>query len=218
MILIFFLPQTINDLDGNGGIRAGVSFYSAYKNNLLPDISKSEVDSGFVRYRKFFAVSDYNISLLRAYLSQPSSAMDNVLIHTATDTDTQVEADDYTRWKGSGILKTSVIAGELASLVVTSENEGEGFNPLDLVIISSGNNKELIRIKSVSWNGFEATITPVNDTFLGSGYSSGAYVSACIERGAVTTPAFWFKETIPRCIASHINNISRLKFFCRRVY
>jgi hypothetical protein len=103
----------------------------------------------------------------------------------------------------------------LASLVVTSENEGEGYNAGDLVRISDGTNEDFIRVLSVAWNGYEATITPVSGTSIGSAYSSGAYVSAVLERGNGNVFAFWFKETIPMDIASYLNNLSRIEFLHR---
>jgi hypothetical protein len=143
--------------------------------------------------------------------------MDNALIRIATDTDTQADADGYTGWQGSGLLKTAISAGGITSLVVISENTGQGFNPCDLLYLSEGDNFDFIRIRSVTWAGYEATIIPVDNTFIGSDYSTAAYASAIIERGQRDDYAFWFKETIPMDIASHINNLNRLKFLRRNL-
>lgn len=221
MTTSFYRSRYSNDTEANGGRLAlssyGISFYirNGQKNNLLPDVINSEVLSGFERYRKFFLVAEYDIAFLEAYLAYPSSAMDNVLIHAATPTDTQAEADDYTQWKGAGLLKNLVLAGDISFMVVTSENEGEGFNPGDLLRIADDDNNDFLRIKSVSWSGHEATITFMDDSIIGSGYDAGAYVSAVIERGNGNVFGFWFKENIPMDIPSYLNNLSRVEFLHR---
>jgi hypothetical protein len=215
MSLTFFLPVNISDLSTNGGIRSGNYFTTAYKNNLLPDINKSEVITGLTRYRKFFVVPEETKMFMRVFFTYPSLALDKVLIHEATASDTQSEVDDYARWKGSGLLKESLTAGSITEVVLTSENEGEGYNIGDLICLIGENGNEYLRCSSVIWDGYEATLSFVSGTSIIQNYDAGTYVSAVVERGSANEYGFWIKETIPMDISSFLNNISRLDFLHR---
>jgi hypothetical protein len=215
MDLTFYLPQTVSDAITNGGLRSEISFFTSYKNNILPDITKNNVINGLTRYRKFFCIYPDDLIYLRAYLAYPSLAMDNVLIRQGTLTDTQDEADDYTGWKGSGTLKNSLTVGEITSMVVTSENEGEGYNVGDLICLQGESEDDFIRSTGVTWDGYDATLSFASGTTIRQDYNAEACVSSIIERGAGNEYAFWIKETVPLDIASFINNVSRINFLYR---
>lgn len=212
MRINLFKSLKFNDDSDNGGIISETPIISNRKNNVLPDITSEEVSAGLTRYRKIFLVPEIQIPLFKIYLRHPSTSQDQALIRKATYTDTQDDADDYTLWKGSGTLQTSLTAGSISTIVVQSENTGAGFNPLDLIRLSDGTNEDFIRIYSVSWNGAIATLTCPSSSYLSYDFLSGSYVSSCIEKGVIDITAIWLKEVVPVDIAYHRNNINRIRF------
>ncbi len=208
----YFKSAIVNDTDSNGGVISGNQITNNQRNNLLPDVMLYEVIAGKTRYRKLFAIPDDPFIILDVFLKSPSLAMDKVLINTGTDDDTQAEADDYTLWKGSGTLKEALSAGMVTSLIVTSENEGEGFNAGDMIRLSDDTNEEFIRILSVTWAGYDATLECEIVTMIGNDYDVGTYISAVLEKGSGDICPLWVKEIVPANCLSYINNISRIKF------
>jgi hypothetical protein len=212
MYFAYFKSLTVNDSTANGGVISANQIINNQRNNVLPDVLLYEIVAGKVRYRKVFAVPEEPFISLNAFLKRPSLAMDKILIHAGSDDDTQAEADDYDLWKGSGILKEAIIAGLLTTFIVISENEGEGFNGGDYIRISDDTNEDFLRILSVTWDGYEATLECGIDSMIGNDYEAESYVSAIVERGSGETCPLWIKETIPINCLSYIDNISRIKF------
>lgn len=206
----FYKALTQSDSDDNGGLMS-VSSISESRNAFLPSIRKSEVMTGVSRLRKCFITPEYQLPYCRVYLDAPTTAYDTALMHAGTESDIQSDTEGYSEWKGSGMLTTGLSAGNITTINVESENEGIGFNPLDLVRLSNGTNEEFIRIQSISWNGCNAEITVMPDTVLNYDYSAGGYVSACIEKGVAGIIPVWLKEIVPIDCAFKRNNEMRLK-------
>ena len=207
----FFHAVKNSDLDDNGGILDISPILTNKKNNLLLDVTPDEVSEGLIRYRKLFLILQRELPFLKIYLSQPSTGSDNLLIHSGTDTDTQEDAESYISWKGSGTLYTPLSAGDITSIVVQSKNEGEGFNPFDIIRLSDGINEDFVRINAVSWVDDIATMTCISDSYLNYDYPVGSYISACIEKGVCSITPIWVKEVIPQDIFYYRSSINRLK-------
>jgi len=162
------------------------------KNSLAPDISFDDARLGGVKYSKFFIFPEQTVPTLRIVAFEPS----RMLLHAGTEVDTDPSA--YTAWKGSGVLSGPVYHGEVTTISVRAQHAGIGFNPLDLIRISDNVAvEEFVRIKSVVWNGYDATITLLSGFILTYDYATGAAVCACVERGIVGKNAVWVKDIIP---------------------
>lgn len=212
MELFFFKSIKNTNLSDNGGKITKTPIPDNIKNNLFPDVTPDEVEEGITRYRKINLIPEFQLPYLRMYLSKDSKNPDSCLINTGNEEDTQAEAENYLRWKGSGTLKAAISAGEVPTLIVESENEGSGFNSLDMVSIKNGTTKEYVRVRSISWNGKIATLTLESNSFIDNNYPIGSYVSACIERGIIGINIIWLKEIIPSGVWSKRNNINRIRF------
>jgi hypothetical protein len=216
-MLSYFKPQIINDGDSNGGSISIIPVFNYQRNNLFPDVSLGEIATGYTRPRKFFLMPEVQYDLLKV-LILPSSAGDGMLIHIGTDDDTWLDAQNYTSWKGCGKLKEVLSAGIITSLVVEAEIAGLGFQFGDLIrIVDTGYNEDYVRIQSVSWNGKEATITPISNSLIISDYLIGDYVSACLEFTDINSQGLWIKEVIPQGSRPYINNLTRLIFKGRTI-
>ena len=207
----FFHAVKNSDLDDNGGILDISPILNNKKNNLLIDVTPDEVSQGLIRYRKLFLIPQRELPFLKIYLSQPSTGTNNLLIHSGTPTDTQEDAENYISWKGSGLIYTALLAGDITSIVVQSKNEGEGFNPFDIIRLSDDTNEDFIRINAVSWNGNIATLTCIPNSYINYNYPVVSYISACIEKGVCSITPIWVKEIIPEDIFYYRSSINRLK-------
>lgn len=209
----YLKPIVNNDSADNGGIASEVPVLNSIKNNVFPDISSDEVDSGVTRYRKIFITPVMQLPYLRIYLRHPSTSQDQMLINNALEYgDTQADAENYLFWKGAGTLNTALSTGAIAEIIVNAEVAGYGFNPLDLVRISDGTNEQFIRIYDVSWNGNIATLSLPSGSIAAHDFATGSYVSAVIEKGIMDMEAIWMKEIVPADIAYSLANINRIRF------
>lgn len=193
--MFYFKSTVTNDKDENGGVISITPILDNIVGSFLPNISIKQAKSGITRARKLFELYDPQLPL-RIFFKHLTS-VDKVLIHKATENDTWEDAQDYTGWKGNGKLLIALDdSEEITSIQVKSENEGIGFNPLDLICISDDTNEEYIRIKSVSWNGDIATILPFPGIYLLYSYAINSKVLACIERGLAIQTVIWIKQII----------------------
>ena len=173
---------------------------------------KAERTAGSVKYRKVFCkvanAANLALTTARIFVETPTPGDDTVVLISGTHTDTQAEADDYTRFYGAGTLDANVSAGAGTFAVnVESGNAYAGANLFqngDLVRISdktsvdaSGGTVEFVRLASsnaVSWNGNKATLTLASGVTLANAYvaATPTRIASVIEVASVVgTLASW---------------------------
>jgi len=116
----------ITDTASNGGRKSNVEVLTGIKHNLFPHVTKAERTSGVTRYRKeFWANRNANDDVAYGVLifpEFPSNAGDRFYVGTGTQTDTQIDLEDYNpAWLGVGQLQTALSGGE-SSVALTMEN------------------------------------------------------------------------------------------------
>jgi hypothetical protein len=116
------------DTDANGGRRGMVEVVSGARHALFPRVTKSQRESGLIRYRKQFFCNEnpddeaaYGVLV---YLMRPSNAGDRFYLAKGTQRDVQAQfkrktdintyaATRYARtWVGCGVLETALTGGE----------------------------------------------------------------------------------------------------------
>jgi len=135
--LTLYKSEYVTNTTANGGVISDNEITDNVLNNLFPNILDAERVAGGSRYRKFFLknenssdISTINPAVL---LSSITASGDYMQIHTGTDTDTQAEADDYTAWKGAGVLNAGVSAG--GTEIVADYEAASGVANSDVVMI-----------------------------------------------------------------------------------
>ena len=122
--LKLYAPALVNDTTANGGVMSSTEIVGGIKNNVWPDVPQAERTAGSVKYRKTFLKvandDDLALTTARIFVETPTPGDDTVVLMTGTQTDTQAEADDYSRFYGAGALDADVSAGA-GSLAVNVE-------------------------------------------------------------------------------------------------
>jgi len=206
-----------NDTPDNGGTISGLEIDSDLKNNVWPDITQGERGTGSVKYRKVFIKIENGESLpltsARIFIETYTPGDDAIVLMPGTPTDTQADADDYTRFYGAGTLDANVSMGSTTLTVnVENGNASAGANIFqngDLIRISDkamvdavSGNTEFIRLAStgaVSWAGNKATLTFASGVELSNGYTaSTTKVASVIEVASINpSQAVWQRRTVP---------------------
>ena len=168
---------TVNDTTSNGGRMSATDVADGVKNNVWPDVPQAERTAGSVKYRKLFIkiANDDDLALIdpKVFIETHTPGDDTIVMMAGTQTDTQAEADDYSRFYGTGDLDADVNSGVSSIAVnVESGNASAGDNVFqndDLIRISSQDGvdnptgeTEFLRLDAssgVSWNGDKATLT-----------------------------------------------------------
>lgn len=151
----------VNDTTANGGVMSSDEIVDGVKNNLWPDVPQAERDAGSTKYRKTFikVANDDDLTLIdpRIFIETRTAGDDNIVLMAGSQTDTQAEADDYTRFYGAGDLDGDVAAGDGVIVVTVESGNGDGgqaiFQDGDLIRISDktgvddvGGNSEFLRL------------------------------------------------------------------------
>ena len=123
--LKYYHSLEVSDASTNGGgIDQSNEAVTGVKNNVWPNVSAAQRDSGLVTFRKLHCTpeSDTDDQLVdpRAWNHAPTPANDYIYLFAGTKTDTQATADD-TRKYGCADLKSSVTTGD-TTIIVTVEN------------------------------------------------------------------------------------------------
>jgi hypothetical protein len=185
-------PANINDTTANGGRMSATDVADGVKNNVWPDVSQAERTAGSVKYRKLFIkiANDDDLALIdpKIFIETHTPGDDTIVMMAGTQTDTQAEADDYTRFYGTGDLDADVSSG-VSSLAVNVEsgNSSAGDNVFqngDLIRVSSQDGvdnptgeTEFLRLDAssgVSWNGDKATLTFDTGVTLANSYTAAS--------------------------------------------
>ncbi|MBF0399687.1 MAG: hypothetical protein HQL90_02850 [Magnetococcales bacterium] len=220
--LKLYAATVANDTTANGGAISGTEIVSGIKNNIWPDVSQAERATGSVKYRKLFIKVENADSLAltnaRIFIETPTPGDDTVILMSGTPTDTQAEADDYTRFYGAGTLDADIIA-EASTLAVNVENGNAAtganiFRDGDLIRVSDkatvdavSGNTEFVRLASsggVSWSGNRATLTLASGVTLANAYiASATRVASVLEVASIAdSQAVWQRRTVPAGAAS----------------
>ena len=186
-----YKSATVNDTNSNGGVMSTTEVADGIKNNVWPDVPQAERVAGSIKYRKTFikVANDDDLVLVdpRIFIETHTPGDDTIVLMAGTQTDTQAEADDYTRFYGAGDLDANVSAGA-STIDVNVENGNtsgadEIFQNGDLIRISDKasvdagtGNTEFLRLDAttgVSWNGNKATLTFESGVTLDNAYVTG---------------------------------------------
>ncbi|MBF0161616.1 MAG: hypothetical protein HQL88_04935 [Magnetococcales bacterium] len=215
--LKLYAAAVANDTTANGGAISITEIVSGVKNNIWPDVSQAERTSGSVKYRKLFIKVENAESLAltnaRIFIETPTPGDDTVVLISGTPTDTQAEADDYTRFYGAGTLDANTSAGA-ATLAVNVENGNAStganiFRDGDLIRVSDkatvdavSGNTEFVRLASsnaVSWTGNRAALTLASGVTLANAYTaSTTRVASVLEVASIAdAQAVWQRRTVP---------------------
>lgn len=134
------------DTDSNGGRKGSTLILSGSRHALFPRVTKSQLDSGLVRYRKEFYCneneSDETAYGVLIYMMRPSNADDHFHIAKGTQKDiqSQFNRDDHPFariWCGVGQLSSPLSGGE-SSVSLDMESSDSQF-PNDGYLYLSNN-------------------------------------------------------------------------------
>ena len=188
----WYKPAVVNDTTANGGAISSDEIVDGVKNNVWPDVPQAERTAGSVKYRKTFikVANDDDLTLIdpRIFIETHTPGDDSIVLMAGTQTDTQAEADDYTRFYGAGDLDSDASASDGSVTVNVEDGNGSGghaiFQNGDLIRISDkasvdagSGNTEFLRLADpggVSWNGNQATLTFDTGVTLANGYAAAA--------------------------------------------
>lgn len=180
----------------NGGrVRLAAAVVSGVKNNLLPDVSRTEREAGAVKWRKAFihaAAADGSALLnARVFLDAPTAGDDFVVLvpGTATDTEDQITGRPY----GIGRLAEALAAGDDVAEVIGEHAAYAALQPFrigdrvriaDRPATGGAGNESFVTLTGVSWAGAVATLT--FSPALATGFGTAeTLVSSVIERATV---------------------------------
>ena len=195
-----YKSATVNDTASNGGVLSTDEVADGVKNNVWPDVPQAERTAGSTKYRKLFikVANDDDLTLVdpKLFIETHTPGDDTIVMMAGTQTDTQADADDYTRFYGAGNLDTDVSAA--ASTIDVNVEDGNAsagdniFQNGDLIRISDKTSVdaetgsvEFLRLDAssgVSWNGNKATLTFESGVTLANGYlAANTRVASVVE-------------------------------------
>ncbi|MBF0453266.1 MAG: hypothetical protein HQL72_00440 [Magnetococcales bacterium] len=233
----WYKPALINDTATNGGTLSNSEIPDGVKNNVWPDVPQVERTAGSIKYRKSFikVANDDDLTLIdpKLFIETQTPGDDSIVLMSGTQTDTQGDADDYTRFYGAGTLDANVAALDTGITVnVEPGNSAAGhaiFQNGDLIRISNqtsiddpSGNSEFLRLAAtggVSWNGDQATLTLASGVALANSYLSGstkvasvleaANIEASVDGWGESSVAGSYDESANPPITDHIGTIEQ---------
>lgn len=198
----WYRSRNVNDGPTNGGTMSALEIPDGVKNNVWPDVPQAERNAGSVKYRKNFIkiANDDDLALIapRLFIETGTPGDDRVVLLAGTQTDTQAEANAYTRCHGVGILDSPIIADDATlQVMVEPGNDANGdaiFQDGDLIRVSDQTsldaptgNSEFLRLAAsdaVTWNGNLATLTLADGNRPACNYAAGVTKVASVVEGA----------------------------------
>ncbi|MBF0358951.1 MAG: hypothetical protein HQL70_10115 [Magnetococcales bacterium] len=233
----WYKPTIVNDTTANGGSLSANEIPDGVKNNVWPDVPQAERTTGSVKYRKSFikVENDDDLTLIepKIFIETHTPGDDSIVLISGTQTDTQAEADDYTRFYGAGDLDANVAALDTTIDVnVEPGNAAAGheiFQDGDLIRISdqtsvddtSGNSEfiQLAATSAVSWNGDKATLTFAAGASLANSYLAAetkvssvieaANIEASVDTWGESSTSGTYDESTNPPITDHIGTIEQ---------
>lgn len=180
--LQFYRSAAVSDASTNGGRMGSAEVADSVKNNIFPDPSQSERESGLTRYRKIYVkvenADELSLANAMIHLTQPSSGEDRVALIEGTQRDTQSELSDPREY-GCGYLQADVTAGD-SSFTVTLETADDLIQSGDTVWIGDDANEEYFSDVTVERSDTDVTVTLAEDDQLANGYAAGAGCAAAV--------------------------------------
>jgi hypothetical protein len=197
--LLFVKPELVTDTGANGG-RMGVSTVtSGLKNNIFPDVTQTQRESGLIRWRKLFAkvANADSLALLdaRIHLTKPSNGDDRVTLAAGTQRDRQSELSGPREY-GAASLQADVAAGASAFVAVLEDASQEIFSTGDMIWIGDGTNGEYFANVAIAKSGNQVAISLASGDQLANAYASGsAFVASVYSPGDVAGGVDSWTET-----------------------
>jgi len=197
--LLFMKSETVTDTGANGGRLSANAIAPGVKNNVFPDVTQAERQSGLTRWRKLFVkvANPDGLALLdgRAHLTKPSNGDDRVTLAAGTQRDRQTDLASPREY-GAGPLKTDVAAGATVLTVLLEDATQQTFQNSDTIWIGDASNQEYFENVSVAKSGVDATITLHAGDQLAHAYASTtANVASVLALGDVAAATSAWTET-----------------------
>lgn len=214
----WYQSQVMGDTENNGGPPSSVEIYDGEKNNVWPDVTATERETGSVKYRKAFIGVDTEdgtgLGSVKVYVQEPPKEH-RVEIAIGTRDGVLAEAEEIQDWCGSAFIAAgfrylrsalAVYVGPERSLVPR-----EAFPPGRCIRLSGKDFPEVMytRVKFVrGWRNDDSAKAglvllgiedPLPLELLGR-RSSGGFVSEVIEARDIfreTPLPVWERRTIP---------------------
>lgn len=185
----------VNNDGSNGGRMGSNKIVSGVKNNIFPDVPKSERDAGSTTYRKVYInianLEGLDLKEAKIFMDKHTDGDDGVVFIPGTFTDTQADIiATAPRQYGAGSISSDVTAGA-NSLAVTldfigADNfiAGDEIRVSDMDGLDGAGNEEYHIIQAVSSDTVTATITL--DGSLANDYLAGSVVSSVYQAGDIS--------------------------------
>jgi hypothetical protein len=198
--LVFMKSETVVDTGTNGGRMSATSIASGVKNNVFPDVTQAQRQTGLTRWRKLFAkvANQDSLALLNArlHLTAPTNGDDRVTLAAGTQRDRQADLSSPREY-GVGRLKTNVAAGASSFVALLEDPTQQIFQAGDTVWVGDAVNSEYFANVSVAKSGSEVTITLYTGDQLANAYTSatGFAASVCLAGDVAGSVASWTETT-----------------------
>jgi len=176
----------------NGGRMSENISISSSRGNIFPDISDTERATGSTLWRKLFWINknDNNLSFRTpsAIMTQYTPGNDWVMMCLGTQSDTQIDIQNTTRFYGAAKLKNTVSTGA-STFTVTLEDASMGiFATNDSIRISNALISEVHHNVSITRNGVDVDITLAEaDSVVNIYNSNETTVSSILPTGDLVT-------------------------------
>lgn len=186
--LVLIKSSVVSDAATNGG-RIGTDLVSGgVKNNIFPDVPKSERASGSQKLRKLFYAlrnPDSTAGLdAKVFVMKQTNANDAVMMLVGTPADTQADILPASRRYGAGVLAVAAAAGATSITVTPEQSNYAVYQVGDAIAITARNESDVTSpldyytILAVQDNASNKDITI--DRGLDNAMAIGSTVSSCI--------------------------------------
>lgn len=228
----WFRSESMTDGPNNGGAISVTEIIDGQPNNVWPDVTVEESNSGSVKYRKTFikVENDDGLEMINAMVFVESQIQGDVsvVIFLGTQMDTQADLETEgkgpERFYGAGKAVATWFDRQVMMSVEVESGCGQDgheiFREGDLIRISDKMHVEdtygmtfFLRAKRVVWNGLRAEITTDSDEEYVACALGRAKVASVIEIGRIgkglpgaEPVAVWEKRTVPPGSWLHIGS------------
>lgn len=181
--LLFVKSESVTDTDANGGRMGAVSIVSGIKNNVFPDVTQAQRQSGLLRWRKLFAkvANADSLALLdaRIHLTRPSNGDDRVTLAAGAQRDRQSELGGPREY-GAAALKNDLPAGAVSLVAVLEDASQSIFLSGDTIWIGDATNGEYFSNVTVVKNGNEVAIALASGAQTARAYAAAEACAASV--------------------------------------
>jgi len=161
--LELYRSAVVNDGAANGGRMGRQRILCGVKNNLFPDVSQTQRNTGMVRRRKLFAAlrnaEDLSLNNAYAHLDRDSEGDESYGLCAGTMRDTQADLV-APRLHAAARLKQNLSAGATSfQLQLKHPDLAEGFQSGDTLCLQDGTQREYFAAVQVAVEGLTLTVT-----------------------------------------------------------